>query len=388
MPNDVSVVPDPFVDDDFAPLDLRGEGGGSLEDELNRIAAEENTPIGPVAPVDEEPVPPVTPTPAPDAADEPKVYEYADGSSVTIEHGSRGWKATLDSNTGANPEVFYGGTKEEVLVNLSAGKISATQEIRKLNKKLKFEGVAPIPAPAAPVAETVFGRDLTADEIFELKTDLASNPDLAFDKWFQKKTGMKVGDLVRMAKTGKAASDELSAEAVSKEFLGAHPAYEPYEKNFTALISWLCKYKLHQPLSGRDPNDMVETLFTAGFWTVDSLNEAYEDLVEDGLLDLKPEEAPPAEVVEPEPVPVTPAKPVAPVKPATPAPRNDRIVREVKRPRAGQGNLGIRTAETTAGSADLEDMRPPTVEELDNLKDDEVNALFANIRKLRLGTRR
>jgi hypothetical protein len=379
MSTAASVVPDPFADDLFAPL-APNDPEGTFEDELQKIANEQEGASfaePPVAPVGDPA--PVTPKPA----DEPTVYQYPDGSQVTIEHGTRGWKATLDSATGAPAEIFYGSTKDELLVNLSAGKINATQKIRELNKKAKL-GVGPVDQPAAqpiaPVA-TASGRELTGDEIFELKTLLQDNPDAAIEKWFLKKTGLSVAELVKVAKTGKSASDELSAEAISKEFLSRHPDYVPYEKNFEALIAWLCKYKLNQPLQGRDPNTMIETLFNVGQWTAETLDEAYEDLLADGLLDLQAEE---------EPEPVVPAAPAAPAAPVTPAAAssttsNDRIVRE-RRPRAGNANLGIRTSETVARNTEV--ATPPSVEELDNLSDGDVEKLLAGVRQLRLGTRR
>lgn len=379
-----NVVPDPFADDLFAPL-APNDPGETFEDQLQKIADEQEaafvatpaTPATPAAPV-------VDPAPAAvKPADEPQVYEYPDGSTVTIEHGSRGWKATLDSNTGAPAEIFYGSTKDELLVNLSAGKINATQKIRELNKKAKL-GVGTSDQPAAPVVVTpeISGRSLTADEIFEIRTLLNDNPDAALEKWFQSKTGLSVAELVKVAKTGKSASDELEAEAISKEFLARHPDYEPFEKNFETLVAWLCKYKLNQPLNGRDPNSMIETLFKAGQWTAETLDEAYEDLVNDGLLDLR--------AAELEPEPVVPAAPAAPATPATPAvadptTSNDRIVR-ARRPRAGNANLGIRVSETVARNTEA--ATPPSVEELDNLSDAEVEKLLNGVRQSRLVARR
>lgn len=369
--SNTSVVPDPFTDDLFAPL-APSDPEEDFGEAIQKIANEEGVPVV------EPPAPPAPAAGKP--TDEPQVYQYEDGSQVTVEHGSRGWKATLDSNTGAPVEVFYGSTKDELLVNLSAGKINATQKIRELNKKAKL-GVGPADAPATPVAspiESAAGRALTADEIFEIKTLLQDNPDAAIEKWFHAKTGLSVAELVKVAKTGKAASDELSAEAISKEFLNRHPEYVPYEKNFEALIAWLSKYKLHQPLNGRDPNSMIEILFNAGQWTAENLDEAYDDLLNDGLLDLQSD--------EPE-VPVVPTTaPAAPVTPAAaPTTSNDRIVRE-RRPRAGRANLGIRASETVA--RDVEPATPPSVEELDNLSDDAIGKLLGDIRKSRLGTRR
>jgi len=374
----VSVVPDPFLDDDlFSPLDTRGGGGGSFEDDLLKIDAENRDAdeaaakaVDPAAPA--EPVKP--------KGDEPQVFTYDDGSSVTIEHGSKGWKATLESGAGGKPEVFYGNTKDELLLNLAAGKMNATQKIRELNKrtKLGLDSNGDQPATVAPVTVLPSG-ELTADDIFALKTQLQDNPDAAIEQWFLKKTGMTVAELVQSAKTGKAASDELSAEAVSKEFLSRHPDYVPYEKNFEALIAWLCKYKLGQPLSGRDPNSAVEVLYKAGKFTGENLDEAYEDLASDGLLDLTSEE------LEPE-VTVVPAAPVAPVvAPVAPTPTNERIVREIRRPRAG---LGIRTREAVGGPSLEESNKPPSVEELDNLSDEQLGKLLQDVRKQRLGTRR
>jgi hypothetical protein len=93
---------------------------------------------------------------------------------------------------------------------------------------------------------------------------------------------------------------------------------------------------------------------------------------------------------EEEPEPVVPAAPAAPAAPVTPAAAssttsNDRIVRE-RRPRAGNANLGIRTSETVARNTEV--ATPPSVEELDNLSDGDVEKLLTGVRQLRLGTRR
>jgi hypothetical protein len=377
-----SVVPDPFLDEDFAPLDMRGDGG-NLVDQLNAMVDEDNPP----PPADPAPPAPVAEPPAPPAKDDdnqPRVYEYEDGASVTIEKGSRGWKATLDSNTGAPAEIFYGGTKEELLTNLAAGKMNATRKIRQLNKQMKLENVS-TPAPAAPAPIIAEGRVLTADEIFQIKAELTTNPDSALSKWFLARTGMSLEDLVRLAKVGKSASDELSAEAVSKAFLGSHEDYIPYENNFKAIVMWLAKYKLQQALNGRDPSEMVEVLFNAGKWTVENLDAAYEDLKADGLLDLKVE-PPPADPVEPVPAEPAPPKAAEPVPPPAepPTPATGRIVREIRRPRAG---LGIRQSATTAGPSP-DPVKPPSAEELDALSDDAIEQLLRGVRQTRMGTRR
>jgi hypothetical protein len=224
------------------------------------------------------------------------------------------------------------------------------------------------------------GHVLTADEIFQIKAELTTNPDSAMSKWFAARTGMSIEELVRLAKVGKAASDELSAEAVSKAFLNSHEDYIPYETNFKAIVTWLAKYKLQQALGGRDPSEMVEILFNSGKWTVENLSAAYDDLKSDGLLDLKVETPD-----EPEdPAPAAPEPPTAPEPVTEPAPPTGRIVREIRRPRAG---LGIRQSTTTAGPS-TETSRPPSAEELDSLSDDAIEQLLRGVRQTRLGTRR
>jgi len=385
MPNapaktEPQVIPDPFLSDDgFGGVDFRGDNGGSIADEIERLAREgpgEDPANKPQTDGDPEPEPTVAVAPAPEP-DQPKVIEYEDGSSVTIEHGSKGWKATLDANTGGNPEIFYGGTKDELMINMAVGKISGTQEVRKMKSKMKLESAATIvntPAPAA-VPEAYTPRSLTADEVFEIKTKLGDNPDLALETWFQKKTGMGVAQLVKFAEQGKTAADLLDAESIGRDFVAQHQEYIPYEKNYTQIIKWLSAHKLGVILEeGEDPSAMIEKLYKTGNWTLKNLNTAYNDLVSDGLLDLRVEEQPPTEEA-----PVVTAPPAAKAPAAAPTPTDERIASQVRRPRAGNANYGIRQRETVA--ARTEAAPPPSVEELDNLSDDEITKLLAGVRQ-------
>src|ERR1700733_4689938 len=72
-------------------------------------------------------------------APQPQVFSYPDGSSVTIEAPAltgKGWRATADSGvTGKKPEVFYGGTKDELLQNVLVGKMNATRKINELKRQ-------------------------------------------------------------------------------------------------------------------------------------------------------------------------------------------------------------------------------------------------------------
>lgn len=371
---------DPWLDpnDQFAPLDTR-PGGTDLMEALGEIAGEHPELVeeptlapAPAAPVE------TTAPPAPAAEPEANVVELEDGSTVEIEKTTRGWKATLTSAEGGQPEVFYGRTQQELLGNVAAGKLKATQKIRALNREIKLGGretAAPAapPAPATPAQST-----LTADQLFEIKTQLQSNPDLALEKWFQLRTGLSVQQLVQMAQEGKAAKDDLDVEGVSRAFLNQHPEYLVSEKNYKALIAWLAKNKLGRVLTKTNGDEIMTLLCRGGQYTVENLSEAYEDLLESGLLETGPaaeEETPetPAEEPPSAPAPV----PAARRAPAPAAPADERIVRTVRRPRAG---LGVHARETTASPAP-ENPQPPSVDDLDNLSDEQIAELMAGVRR-------
>ena len=311
-------------------------------------------------------VPPVTPDPevppTPVEDETPEVFEV-DGGTISLEKEKGQWKVTIASDSGGQPQVYWGKTKNELIVQaMGKAQLNATKKIRDLNLKVKLGGTAPKPTPAVqPLSNT-----LTADEIFEVKTQLESNPDLALETWFQKKTGLSVAQLVTLAQKGAAADASLSAEQVAKDFIARNPEYyaDPQSKNVGRIITWLAKFKLGQPTS------TVEELYNRGFWTVEAVEEAYQDLNDEGLL-----------VKAPKPTTLPPATP--PAEP--PAARTDeRIVRTETRPRAG---LGIRPTDVTPAPPP-EAPKPPSVEDLDNLSDEQVRQLMAGVRRTKIMSRR
>lgn len=359
-------TPDPFADEQFAPLDLRQ---APLAEQLADLA-NANPELAPPPPPDLPGQDEIDQQPAPPAVHEPEVIQYDDGSALTITKNSRGWEAVLDSGSG-NPEVFRGKTKDEMWTNIAAAKMHATRHIRDLNKKIKLTVRNEAPAqPQQPQVgpQQVQNRALTADEVVEIKNQLGVNPDLALDAYFQKKTGLSINQLVALARQGAneahASRSTLDMEAIAKEFTGSHPEYQSTNENYFALIGWLTKYKLGRTLTKRNTDEMMDLLYESGHFTVDSLDEAYEELVQDGFLELASQEQ--EEEEEPEP----------PAPPPTP---NPRIARVRVGPRAG---LGIRTRETTAAAREPVTNRPPSAEELDNLSDAEIAQLFSGVRRV------
>lgn len=372
---------DPFAaDDGFTSIDLRREPEALLDD-LSNIADEHPefapTPEEVLAadgPLEPEPIvePEAVVEPVQPAAPEPEVHEYPDGTVVTIEKTTKGWQASLDAGTGGPPEVFKGRTKDEMFLELAVGKANATRKIRDQNRKEKLR-VAPTPAPA-PVANQP--RVLSADDIFQIKTQLQADPNLAMETWFQKRTGMSIDELNEVradARAGKSAANELDIDAVGRAFVANHPDYQPDDANLRTIFSWLGKYKLNPPrdLSELPENEASSAVYAGGAWTVPNLDEAFEDLSAGGFLVLKPEDSEEPAV---EPVPVLRQAPAAP-----PVAPNPRIVSTRRQPRAG---LGIRPSATSTVPAPETD-RPPTAEEMENMSDDEINAVLASIRRER-----
>jgi hypothetical protein len=364
-PTPAATNPDSFADDLFAPLDLRP--GATFADELGEIANEEQPPVLP-----DTQFAPAPPAPVPTAPPQPEVIQYDDGSTLSVEKTNKGWRASLDSGVG-NPENFYGKTKEEMWTNVASAKMHATRKINELNRKVKLSVRPQVTAeqPQQPMAQA---RALTSDEVAEVAQQLKSDPSLAFDTYFQKRTGMPIDQLVNLANDGRLARQELEAEAVAQAFKARHPEYQVVEANYQAMLGWLAKYKLGRTFTDANQQEIITTLYNRGLWNVNNLDEAYEDLTQDGFLelDLAPLDEDETEVDAP-----------AVPQPAPPAP-NPRIANVRVGQRAG---LGIRQREATP-TRQPDATRPPSDEEFDRMSDAEIAAQFAAVRRYASQTRR
>lgn len=308
---------------------------------------------------------PVASTPAPVAETEPEgpeVFQVEDGT-VTLEKEKGQWKCTLESGTGGQPQVYWGKTKNDLLVHAMAkAQLNATKKIRELNAKLKFGTAAPKPVPVAKP----LSKELNADDIFEIKTQLESNPDLALSNYFQKKTGLTLEQLVGLAQKGANADANLETEAVGKDFMARNTEYYACQQNLNSLTKWLGKYKL-----GNTAADVSE-LYAGGVWTVENLEEAFQDLNADGLLAKAPKPVIPQ--------PISQAPPAPESQPRT----DERIVRTETRPRAA---LGLRTTDVAPAPLPVAP-KAPSVEDLDNLSDEAVRQLLAGVKRQKIMSRR
>ena len=367
--------PDPFA----GTVDF----GMTSEDEVDPdLSLETHTGLdpqiitGPPAPSDDEvpvvvaPVVPVEPPPEPEG---PEVFDVGEGATITRTREKVQWKAVLDPGTGANPEVFWGKNKDELLVNALKGKLEATKKIRELNKKVKLTAAA----PQRPVQQTPQPavRNLTADETFEITTLWATDPAAALDALIKKRTNLTLEELVGKAQKGDKANLSLETEAVTRSFVERNPDYYIDPRNADALLKWLAKFKLGKNVTEANSDDIFTELWQTGNYTVDTLEEAFQDLTDDGLLvkPRLPKTPPPVEV---------PSVPPAP-QPA-PATTTPRIVKTETRPRAA---LGIQASDITPVAAPTTPTAP-TDEDLENLSDDQIKALLGGVRRARIAARR
>jgi len=385
MPNTAAVAEaDPWLQDDhgFGPVDFAAHAEDSLLTSATAIANEPENANQPfldglesLAGIPDETPPESEPAAEAPAADEPQVIDLQDGSKVTIEQTKRGLKATLESATGAKPEISYGKDQNELMQNVLVGKLNATKKIHELNTQVKRGGVSGDPV-AQPVSTGAAETELTADQKFEIKTAVdAGNMDKAMDLTFRYKYGRGLKDLITGADSGQVAKAELDTEGVARAFRAANPDYYNTNENYHRILRWLTDRTDGPRLAANLSNvDQVFTHITnGGYWTVENLQRAYNELSQEADWDVLP-----VSDTEDETDEDTPEVPAVPVKraatPAKPAPQSERIVRTVRRPRAG---LGIRpAAASSGGAADTVNVSAPSVDELDNLSDAEFNKLY------------
>ena len=356
--------PDPFAQ----TIDF----GMTAQDEVNPDILDEHQGLDPAVISNQPSAPSETPVvvetpPPPPEPEGPEVFEVGDGATVTRTKEKGQWKAVLDPGTGANPEVFWGKNKDELLTNVLRGKLEATKKIRDLNKKVKAVRSTPsVPAPQAPTPSV---RQLTADETFEIKSLWESDPAAALDKLVKLRTNVTLEELIAKANRGEQASYNLDSEAVAKEFASRNPDYysDAENKNFYLLTKWIGEEKLGKVVKPENAETIFNEICATGNFTVQNLEEAFEDLTEDGKL-VKPRlpRTPTPVEVQPEPVPA----------PATPSPR---IVSTETRPRAA---TGIRSSDVTPVPNPAQPAAP-TDDDLENQTDEQISALLAGVRKLK-----
>ena len=228
--------------------------------------------------------------PADDSTPEPLVFEYEDGSSVTIEQPEltgRGWRATADSGTGKPAEVFYGKTKDELLKNVLVGKMNATRKINELKRRALLDAPVNDPQPVQDPTPAQPNR-LSANDVFDIKAKLEENPDLAMEAWFQKRTGKSLEELMAILESSQTKAD--NAQSASEDTAIAQilidwrdtSDYVNDDRNRDAIIAWLLKFKARVSPARFSIESGLSYLYQGGHLTNENLDEAWDDLKEEG----------------------------------------------------------------------------------------------------------
>ena len=321
----------------------------------------------------------ITTEPKPDPEDAPETMELEDGTTLALEKEKGQWKGVVATTGAGQPQVYWGKTKNELVFNILKAQANATKKIREQNAKLKFN-TAPAKPVVPPPPQTTSARELTAEEVFEYNTLNQTNPAAAFDFLMRKTRGLTIDQVLELAQQGSRKADDVSnqltGESVTKTFLANNPDYypDPEWSNFGMLVKWLAKFKLGESVKKGEEEVMFNKLLSTGQYTVENLEEAFQDLSEDGLLLTVPRQPKPNLRTAEPPTPVQVQNEPAP------APRPDpRIVSQVTRPRAA---LGLQRNDVTPVKTP-ENSTAPSAEDFESLPDDEVSALLNSVRRHR-----
>jgi hypothetical protein len=198
------------------------------------------------------------------------------------------FRREIDLGDGSGKQVFEADTPEELIDKLTKAQENATRKIRQLNRQVK----ATARKPQQPAAQPKQPRVLSADEQFQLATEIQTNPLAAFDKLFEATTGFKPDEFRAHMGEFEQIKAERDAQVAVQGFLNDHATdYFPTPRNYQAIQNFL------------DSNGLP--------LTSENLEYAFDELTTSGLLEQRPAAPQPApsaqsriEKPAPEPKPV------------------------------------------------------------------------------------
>jgi hypothetical protein len=168
---------------------------------------------------------------------------------------------TVDLGDGSGKQVFTANSAEELLDVMTTAQENATKKIREQAFELKRgERAKPDRTPARTFAK----KDLTADELFAIATELPTNPAAAIDKIFKAQTSLTTAEI------GSFIADFVVAQQIATadtKFLMNHQDdYIPNATNANRITKFLTDEKLAH--------------------TAENLEYAFQELTESELLEV------------------------------------------------------------------------------------------------------
>lgn len=206
---------------------------------------------------------------------EDKTDDQADDEQDDDEEEVKEFVYSVDLGDGSGKQVFKGGTYQEVIDKLLQAQTNATRKISELAKEKKDR-------EAVEAAEA-------ADTDYVLSQEMLTKPTSAIKKVFKQVTGMEVEDFKSTAQAMKEFNENQRKQNIQTEearkqneastaFLADTPDYVATPKNGAKLQKAILLQANLLQQQGKEIN--YRTLIT----------EAYQDLLESGLLETKPKE--------------------------------------------------------------------------------------------------
>jgi hypothetical protein len=204
--------------------------------------------------------------------------------STNVEKGPKGeveevdeivYRKVIDLGDGSGVQVFEAPTADELIDKLATAQENATRKIKELTRAHKEE-------PAKP-------KERTPEEKWLLSQDNLADPDATFDKLFAEKVGMPITTFKTKIERLDAWERAQAEENAAKEFITKHPEFVPSPANARKIEKYVRTYNLDGTKA-------------------ESIEQAFMDLNESGLLEVKaaqdpnkPEAKPQSRIVTPEP---------------------------------------------------------------------------------------
>lgn len=292
-----------------------------------------DSPVAPEVPNAVAPVPSQEPQTPPQEPVGPEIRSAKRGGTITLEKTTRGWKASLDTGIpNVASENFYAANKDELIFSICEGKLEANKAIHKLKKEKLLGGDEPATqsVPSVPKKVDPKLKQLTADDIYEIKNAFEQNPGEAFDIWIKKRFDLDPEQLATALKAAPRAEQiaenqriKADIDEINAEFIGNNPDYaEKYStpENAKLLVTRMAKAYLGRKIAKNTPQSVVDEtiyeLFSKGYWTAENLETAKDELLEGALLQ---QASTVRNVSEPTPSQqVTPAPAASPSEPEAP----------------------------------------------------------------------
>lgn len=167
------------------------------------------------------------------------------------------YRRVIDLGDGSGVQVFEAPSAEELIEKLATAQENATRKIRELSQAKQTPAEQP--------------KERTAEEEWLLSQELLSSPSKTVEKLFEQVVGMPIKTFKTKVERLNAFEQAQAEEQAARDFMAKHPEFHPSPANAKKIEKYVRTYGL----DGTKP---------------ESIEQAFMDLNESGLLEVKPQE--------------------------------------------------------------------------------------------------